>query len=505
MLIPHNCCSQLCGMALLLLLPIIFSAALQLPSAGSAVFVSSKTSKMAPSRCSMSEPKIPCPALCGSVVGQVRGLSQHFVNKPECREKHLDNLKKNRDANLSHAHSHSSTQQSTASSCASAPPPPAPSIADSDAFTGDACDFAAFDDPDDPALPGVDFLIHQLQQQRQQHANQGCDDAPMDAFLEAKLELLLMLKRWNTPLTAFPEILKWAQSLQDKRIQINGSTTRESVIKQLKERFDLSGLDPQTTIWTLPGSGEKVKITVHDFLQCLCSLLTDPELMKEENLLIFEDENGRPFGSPPSVRGSDFILTDIHHGSVMKSGHKVHVKVHGRDLLVPIILCIDKTHVDSQGRLTLEPVSFTLGIFKKEVRRNPMAWHCLGCVFNQRNIVKKLSSLEKAQDYHFALGKILGSLAAVQKTEGISWTLPFGGCLHDVVLKVPILCVIGDTEGHDKLCGHCLNRTKSNCLCRCCNTPRDNTGDTTPFSETELCAPGLPTSPSWLKMKTKQN
>ena len=45
------------------------------------------------------------------------------------------------------------------------------------------------------------------------------------------------------------------------------------------------------------------------------------------------------------------------------------MQVANRDLLCPVILFIDKTHIDSKLRLTLEPVTFTLGIFTKEVRK----------------------------------------------------------------------------------------------------------------------------------------
>ena len=37
-------------------------------------------------------------------------------------------------------------------------------------------------------------------------------------------------------------------------------------------------------------------------------------------------------------------------------------------------------------------------------------------------------------------------------------------------MKIPILFVIGDTEGHDKLCGKYLNRVNAECICRYCNT-----------------------------------
>ena len=79
-------------------------------------------------------------------------------------------------------------------------------------------------------------------------------------------------------------------------------------------------------------------------------------------------------------------------------------------------------------------------------------------------------SSDKAQDYHFILSYILSSLKDAQEHAGISWKLKYQEKVLDVVMKIPILFVIGDTEGHDKLCGKYLNRVNAECICRYCNT-----------------------------------
>ena len=81
-------------------------------------------------------------------------------------------------------------------------------------------------------------------------------------------------------------------------------------------------------------------------------------------------------------------------------------------------------------------------------------------------------SSDKAQDYHFILSFILSSLKDAQEHVGISWKLKYQEKVLDVVMKIPILFVIGDTEGHDKLCGKYLNRVNAECICHYCNTKR---------------------------------
>jgi hypothetical protein len=76
------------------------------------------------------------------------------------------------------------------------------------------------------------------------------------------------------------------------------------------------------------------------------------------------------------------------------------------DLVIPLIFFIDKTFVDALGRLTIEPVSFTLAIFKKEFCQRAEFWCTLGYIPNQDNVRSSLKPLDKAIDYHYALSLI---------------------------------------------------------------------------------------------------
>jgi hypothetical protein len=92
-------------------------------------------------------------------------------------------------------------------------------------------------------------------------------------------------------------------------------------------------------------------------------------------------------------------------------------------------------------------------------------------------INKSLSTCEKMQDYHKLLGCILKSFKEAQNLPLI-WEFNLCGKRVKKALKIPVLYVIGDTEGHDKLCGKFLSRNKTtNCICRYCNVPFDSTDD----------------------------
>jgi len=59
---------------------------------------------------------------------------------------------------------------------------------------------------------------------------------------------------------------------------------------------------------------------------------------------------------------------------------KAKLCVGEKDVLCPINFFIDETIIDTKGHLTLEPVSFTLGIFNRACRMTPQAWCHLGFV-----------------------------------------------------------------------------------------------------------------------------
>ena len=142
-------------------------------------------------------------------------------------------------------------------------------------------------------------VIDNLCTQREAHlVDGGYEQRSISDQLSAKLKLMVALQKINALIGTFDVMYKWAQSLQDQNIKLSSSCTRDSVIKELTDQYDLSGLKPKTNFHVLPGSKERVKITTHDFLQVLYLMLTDPALMTDKNLLLNKDDDGRPFGEP---------------------------------------------------------------------------------------------------------------------------------------------------------------------------------------------------------------
>jgi hypothetical protein len=160
---------------------------------------------------------------------------------------------------------------------------------------------------------------------------------------------------------------------------------------------------------------------------------------------------------------------------VFRNAVKLYCKIPDRDVLCPVIFFIDKTHTDLHGNLCLEPVAMTLAIFNRATRNKASAWRTIGYCVNHSNC-STTSPLQKAQDFHSVLTVLLQPLWELQQTDGLAWQLQFKNRLFSVVFKLPILFIIGDTEGHDKLVGKYNARTSRVArLCRYCDCSYDDT------------------------------
>jgi hypothetical protein len=72
--------------------------------------------------------------------------------------------------------------------------------------------------------------------------------------------------------------------------------------------------------------------------------------------------------------------------------------------------------------------------------------------------------------YHEILDVLLASVVQLQSKGGVPFSFTYRGKCYDVNLKVFLMFIIGDTEGHDKLCG-CYNSSALQVkrVCRHCN------------------------------------
>ena len=279
------------------------------------------------------------------------------------------------------------------------------------------------------------------------------------------LELLKILYSINAPFHAFDTITRWLRTV-DKN-DLSHSISMKSLIHSTAHKYGLTNLFPQTNAVPLP-SGNVVNVTKFCFLTNLYSILSDENLMKPSNLIMGDDIYKR-FDTVPT----DY--NDIESGQWYRETQFTYCK-NVYDVLCPIILYIDKTYVKSKPA---EPISFTLGLFKRSVRNRPQAWRTLGMIPGKigdlvpyvPNFKKSSMGEMRVNDWHTVVAYILSDLKEAQNQNGLTWDINGKQCC----LHIPVIYIIGDIEGHDKVCSRKAGHSHlMNGVTHSCNIQRSN-------------------------------
>jgi hypothetical protein len=219
-----------------------------------------------------------------------------------------------------------------------------------------------------------------------------------------------------------------------------------------------------------------------DASEGIASLLSCPTLNRDENYLFDDAED--PFVAPSQTLSH---VGDIDTGSCYRKTFDVLIKKHGVDMLLPCIMAVDKTHMDMAGRLQMEPITISHGLLNHSLRRLPIAMRILGYVnhstpphlsspsehdmeLNEHANLPKGTARVKdplqrnpnvswptylLNEAHMQIQFVLeeSGFLRLQK-HGFRWNLHYNGNVHPVVFHPYVPFIIGDTEGHDRLCGH---------------------------------------------------
>ena len=128
-----------------------------------------------------------------------------------------------------------------------------------------------------------------------------------------------------------------------------------------------------------------------------------------------------------------------------------------RDLMLPVLLYMDKTGTDVNQRYSLEPVLFSLAAIPRGHRESRHSWRHLGFI-PQKQCNSEEDSTTSLQFYHDCLSFLLDGLKEAQKDPPtLTVHLKNGHIQHRRAL-LPLMVVMGDQLSQDTLCG----RLKSN-------------------------------------------
>jgi Plavaka transposase len=391
-------------------------------------------------------------------------------------------------------------------------------VGDAPSLDNDDVDFQVFDDDTLPCSKEIDSdgsdeyaadgIILELYEEMQHLRSNPLGLDRFSCEEKVHIELLNVLKELKAPMKAFSCVLNWAAKANDQGhvFQVGCQPSRRKVIDKLYCRYNMKGLIPKEKSLYLPYSRRIVPMIYFDAREVFASLLSCPLLNRDENYL-FDSPAKDPFVGPPT---SSTTIGDINTGRCYRKTYEALVKKQGVDMILPSIMAMDKTQVDTYGRLQMEPLTMSHGLLKHSIRSKHMAMRILGYIChspahqpNFKGGVVRVSepptdlppgtvvgrvplkpipnvswSTYLLNEMHLQIEFILEQSGFLDlQRNGFHWKLHYNEKVYPVVMHPYIPFIIGDTEGHDRLCGHYTARFSAiKQLCRACECPTHLSG-----------------------------
>lgn len=310
-------------------------------------------------------------------------------------------------------------------------------------------------------------------------------DSTLFSFIDkAMIELFLIHRKCGAPIHLFDDTLNWLKKHITNLIEINGNPgykisvrmkkvpSRKAFVSQMYNQV----YSQKHVKKTLPrevdlkiDTSTFIKFTAFDFREVMIDMMSNEDMMSLENLLFFDKEN------LSKIHPRDSDVGEVITSDVFFNAHKRLCK-KDNDVLFPLVMYNDEICFDSYGKLKLDPFSVTFGRFPVHIRNQSVAWRYFGFIHSIKvyDSDSDLDSKKKITIYHKCLKEIFSVLKEIQREGGIpyTFTLP-DGSKHHVNLIIYVQFVIGDTKGHDHICGRmaCYNLKMNQSVRDCCVTP----------------------------------
>jgi len=242
---------------------------------------------------------------------------------------------------------------------------------------------------------------------------------------------------------------------------------RKPFINTLSETFQTTGHKPIVCEVECSFNNRKISIPTFSFVHEAMSLLDNPTVMSQSNIIdgydIYTGKCGDDFWEPSSLSSMDanVVPTPIDpsrkigdiHTSYLFQQSVARFCTKPNHMPIPLILFYDKANLDRSGGLAVAPLLFTWGFFKNSVHYKSFVWKIKAYIPNL-DIGQGKSNLksadEKQREHHLVLAEALRDFQEICDAGGFKTYV--GNKL--VILKFSIQYIVGDTAGHNDLCCH---------------------------------------------------
>jgi hypothetical protein len=305
----------------------------------------------------------------------------------------------------------------------------------------------------------------------------------------AQLDLLVLLRRSGCPLNLHDRIIDWITTYEAKEPGIfrkNKLHHREGLLNKLSKMYGVSNRKPKLREMTY--NNRIITIPIFPFAHELLSLLNDPELMKEQNIVPgYDIFTGKINGNTDTwfddtIHENDMLsiptptdpktkIGEVLYGTKFQKSLKRFCKPGSNHMAIPLIFFYDEAQLDYYGGIAASPLVFTVAFFTHSARARIQFWRVLSIIPNLkvgRGKSTTMTADEKAEEHQRALKIAFEELQGIFNNGGIKTKIQG----RDVVLKIWIQFIIGDTKGHNEQCGQ-TNTQKDYENPRCCQCKWD--------------------------------
>ena len=305
-------------------------------------------------------------------------------------------------------------------------------------------------------------------------------------------ELIIIMRKHHLPIKLYKVLLDWAHRASKSNYEFNSPTYQTALDRMKKKYLIEAGTAPlRSTIEVEGDTFPPMHVYRFSILHHIKRLFRKKEMLEGAMWRLearcCSDTKERAYDKLNSGEWWEGAEREMEHQLDLLGT----AKPPGLHFILPIIFFDDSTLCDNIGRLLAQPLLCTFGNLSDELRRLAESWFILGMVppypksskERESDRSKKLTQESFIKFYHNCLREILTEVKELSSRKaGVPIDVPGFGIVN---FHVRLCLIIGDTKGHDDMCGHYNSHSSNICrMVRDCDIPQDRGDD--PFFECQF-------------------
>ena len=261
----------------------------------------------------------------------------------------------------------------------------------------------------------------------------------------ASYQIMSLLDNAGAPRICYDRLIALLKKLTKKQgFNVQRTLNRDTLMKRLARKYKAKPSIQSSLI----NKQEVFRFTFQEMLQ---------DLIHSSSKYLHQILPAPDHQYTDQGRGAEHELWNTTWMSDTFSMEKYHDFDANSDIMLPIILYMDKTGTDVNQRYSLEPVLFSLAAIPRHHRESRHCWRHLGFIPPKGSSLEEESS-SSLQTYHNCLSFLLEGLQQAQQNPPIVMVQAGNTNLGPRRALLPLMIVMGDQLSQDTLCG----RLKSN-------------------------------------------